>query len=76
MRQNLLGTGVLVGPAVTHGGGDKTFGWVKSNSEAKAVTTSYTIQDNDPYNVYSLNVYKGKVTMALFLKWLQDKLSF
>ena len=57
----LLGTGVLVGPAVTaHGGGDKTFGWSKSNSEAKAVTTSYTIQDNDPYNVYSLNVYKGK----------------
>jgi hypothetical protein len=30
---------------VTAHGGDKTFGWVKSNSEAKAVTTSYTIQD-------------------------------
>jgi len=45
----LLGSGVLVGPKLNlHGGGDKTFGWSKTKTESKAVTTSYTIQDNDP----------------------------
>lgn len=57
----LGGAGFLVGPKTNlHGGGDKTFGWSKTNTESKAVTTSYTIQDNDPYNTYSINVFKGK----------------
>jgi hypothetical protein len=53
----VFGVGVSV---AAHGGGDKTFGSSSSNSNVKSVTTSYTIQDNDAYNVYSLNVYKGK----------------
>lgn len=57
----LLGTGVLIGPTVkAHGGGDKTFGWSKTHTTSNSVTTSYTIQDNDPYNLYSINVFKGK----------------
>ncbi|OAZ05366.1 LamG-like jellyroll fold domain-containing protein [Flavobacterium succinicans] len=57
----LLGTGTLVGPSFNlHGGGDKTFGDSTNDGKISTVTTSYTIQDNDKYNVYSMNIYDGK----------------
>ncbi|WP_300977773.1 LamG-like jellyroll fold domain-containing protein [Flavobacterium sp.] len=57
----LLGTGTLVGPTMNlHGGGDKTFSDSTNDSKISTVTTSYTIQDNDKYNVYSMNIYNGK----------------
>jgi hypothetical protein len=57
----LVGAGLLIGPKLnSHGGDDKTVGWSKTHTDSKAVTTSYTIQDNDPYNTLSVNVYKGK----------------
>ena len=56
----LFGAGVLTGPAMVHGGGDKTSGDSTNNTKVNTVTTSYTIQDNDKYNVYSMNIYDGK----------------
>jgi hypothetical protein len=57
----LFGAGVLTGPAMSlHGGGDKTSGDSTTNTTINTVTTSYTIQDNDRYNVYSMNIYDGK----------------
>ena len=55
------GAGFLTGLAWNlHGGGDKTSGDSTNNTSINTVTTSYTIQDNDKYNVYSMNIYNGK----------------
>lgn len=56
----LVGAGFLVGPTISiHSGLNTTTTSSSSNSNQKAVTTSYSIQDNDPYNIYNLNVHKG-----------------
>ena len=57
----LIGAGFLVGPTISiHSGLNTTSTTNNTNSSQKAVTTSYTIQDNDSYNVYNLNVHNGK----------------
>lgn len=56
----LVGAGFLVGPTISiHSGLNATTTTSNTNSNQKAVTTSYSIQDNDPYNIYNLNVHKG-----------------
>jgi hypothetical protein len=56
----LVGAGFLVGPTISiHSGLNTTNTTSNTNSNQKAVTTSYSIQDNDPYNIYNLNVHKG-----------------
>ncbi|GIQ61045.1 hypothetical protein Flavo103_41810 [Flavobacterium collinsii] len=56
-----VGAGLISGLAWNlHGGGDKTNGESTNNTAINTVTTSYTIQDTDKYNVYSMNIYDGK----------------